>query len=292
MQKISKSLERTPSKKYSPTLYSVLLDQNKTIKDFMEDFAVAKIDLLGDQRFDFFLILDGHGGSEVSRFCKEIYPNYLKYFLENLSVKYSIEKALKDSVHKLVESLPEESKMNSGTTFCGILIDKNKKNYYTVNVGDSQAFSVLNKINGNNEKSFNIEKLTVDHDLKNQSEKERVLRHKGLTRERVGGQLMISRAIGDCNLIEYGLMSEPDVSCGKLQGLEYLLIGSDGVWDFIQENEIIECLKQSYKKGVHEICNKIMSFALEKSKDNLSLIVINIKPTKTIKSLKKPFISL
>ena len=49
----------------------------------MEDFTIVIEDLLGNNQFAFFCILDGHGGSMVSKYLKESYPIILKDKIKN-----------------------------------------------------------------------------------------------------------------------------------------------------------------------------------------------------------------
>ena len=51
--------------------YAVVEDQNLEMKKTMEDFTISEINLIGNSQFDLFVILDGHGGSEIASFYKK-----------------------------------------------------------------------------------------------------------------------------------------------------------------------------------------------------------------------------
>ena len=57
---------------------------------------------------------------------------------------------------------------------------------------------------------------------------------------------------------------------------KYIIVGSDGVWDVVNENDLIDIEKNT--NGVcKDFCEKIVNFAIQKgSKDNVSCIVIKI----------------
>ena len=189
-----------------------------------------------------------------------------------------------------------------------MLIDKLNKTYYTINIGDSRVYRVSqiqskdgpvsekskeNKIIKDQnptgffswfqkkstqkvEPKLNIEKLTVDHNLKNMFEKERIVKNNGLLRNRVGGQLILTRAIGDTGFYSSGLTSEPDITRRQFTNEKLLILGSDGVWDFIGEDELIDCIGQHSETDVEKIAKQIVDICLEDSKDNISLIVVRV----------------
>ena len=255
----------------------VVEDQNKSIKKSMEDFTISELDLTGNKQFSLFVILDGHGGHEIASFCKVNYPTLLRKALTKLSLDYSVKNAIKDSVAELVESLPSPQKNTSGTTFCGVLINNRSMDYYTINIGDSRAYRVIPIKSVNPKINCDLELLTTDHNLKNKTEKERIIKAEGLFSNRVGGQLMVTRSVGDCSLADYGVLAEPDVVCRKFKNERYLILGSDGIWDYIEIETVIEIFTKYSGKEISLIAKDVMKTALEKSVDNLSLILVSIK---------------
>lgn len=87
-----------------------------------------------------------------------------------------------------------------------------------------------------------------------QSERERVIAAGGEIFplqgiDRVQGQLAITRAIGDTDLKPY-ITSEPEIVSFELEGDEdFLIMGSDGLWDGVSEDvaasEVYNKLKEN-----------------------------------------------
>ena len=279
MKKIkSDVLDKSPP--FNWVSFAVVEEQNKDSKKSMEDFTIADINLTGNNRFGLFVILDGHGGQEVALYTKQNYPIILKKKLLQVSNKYTIPMALQDSIKKISKSLSEKSEFMSGSTFCGVLIDKVHKDYYTINVGDSRAFKAFPSSEGDTDLTFKLEPLTIEHKLTNQNEKDRILKFHHLIQNRLGGQILVTRALGDFGFAEYGLSDEPDINGFKLTNERFILIGSDGVWDFLELDEVIKCLKINETKGTSIIGQEIVKAAKMASIDNISLIVISIKQEK------------
>ena len=57
---------------------------------------------------------------------------------------------------------------------------------------------------------------------------------------RVGGNISVTRSFGDFNMREFGLISEPYINKILVNDNEknFLVLASDGVWDFIGEEEL------------------------------------------------------
>lgn len=77
-----------------------------------------------------------------------------------------------------------------------------------------------------------------------QSERQRIEENGGCVLEfpsgffRVNGRLAVSRAIGDHGFKDV-VISDPDIVCLPLNGNEdFLLMACDGLWDFVEEDEV------------------------------------------------------
>ena len=94
---------------------------------------------------------------------------------------------------------------------------------------------------------------------------------------RVNGTLSVSRAIGDAKEKKY-VIGEADVTEVDLDGTEdYLVLACDGVWDVVNGEELIDCVKKHFEEGGEkkDTAKAIVNFAIsEGSGDNLSVIVI------------------
>ena len=92
---------------------------------------------------------------------------------------------------------------------------------------------------------------------------------------RVFGNLMLTRAFGDYDLKQYGVICNPHISRNEINSEDkYIVIASDGVWDVINDEEIFKISKGC--KNAKEFCDLIVKNSAEKSLDNISCFVIRL----------------
>jgi serine/threonine protein phosphatase PrpC len=242
-------------------------DQNKSYRKEMEDKSCIKINIIEKEnhKISLFAIFDGHGGKLVSEY---LYNNYEKTLISILEKNnYNIEKSIKESFKEIdnnLEKIPNTKTIGSTATI--ILIDNNI--LYCANVGDSESYYISKD---------KIIKLTNLHNCKNKNEVERVKNSKGLIfGNRVFGMLNLTRSIGDFDFKIYGVINEPFIY--KVNLIEnyskYVILGSDGVWDVINDSDLIQ-IEKKYGSLCKNFCNKIVEEAINKgSQDNISCIVI------------------
>ena len=242
-------------------------DQNKSYRKEMEDKSYIKINIIEKEnhKISLFAIFDGHGGKLVSEY---LYNNYEKTLISILEKNnYNIEKSIKESFKEIdnnLEKIPNTKTIGSTATI--ILIDNNI--LYCANVGDSESYYISKD---------KIIKLTNLHNCKNKNEVERVINSKGLIfGNRVFGMLNLTRSIGDFDFKIYGVINEPFIY--KVNLIEnyskYVILGSDGVWDVINDSDLIQ-IEKKYGSLCKNFCNKIVEEAINKgSQDNISCIVI------------------
>lgn len=94
---------------------------------------------------------------------------------------------------------------------------------------------------------------------------------------RVNGNLSVSRAIGDVKDKKY-VIGEGDVSRTVMTGSEeYLVVACDGVWDVVDDQELVECIRNHLSKGNerHTTAKALVEFARsEGSGDNITAIIV------------------
>ncbi len=240
---------------------------NIEIRKQMEDFTYTNLNFhnKNNHNISLFAIYDGHNGKLVSEY---LYKNFDKILLSNLEkTNYQIRKSLIDSFQQInsnFEKNPEAK--NTGSTATVILIDNN--NLYCANVGDSQCYYISKE---------KIIKLTKVHNCNDLKEVERIKKKNGIIfQNRIFGCINLTRTIGDIEFKEYGVTCIPDISKEILSenNSKYIILGSDGVWDVIDENDIIN-IEKKYGNNCKDFCKKIIKTAIEKkSQDNISCIVI------------------
>ena len=227
---------------------------------------------------NFYAIMDGHGGSKVSHYLKEILP----LFFNDARVKYPLQKKYVVNVYDHIQTKLKETKFAQqcgSTSLVVIHFKSGNENYLNImNVGDCRA--VLCRGN------FAIP-LTKDHKPNMIEEKHRI--------EKLGGEikfdgydfrikdLSVSRAFGDVDSAPY-VSHRPDIFKYKLDKTDkFIVIGCDGLYDCLDNTEIINfvltmCYDPTITKRINQhinISKRLGDYAISKgSTDNVSVIVV------------------
>ena len=119
-------------------------------------------------------------------------------------------------------------------------------------------------------------RISYDDRANDKNEIERVKKMGGVIfGGRVFGNLMLTRAFGDYELKQYGVICNPHISKNEIDiDDKYIIIASDGVWDVMDENEIFGLSKEC--KNSKELFDLIVQNSLDKSLDNISCFVIRL----------------
>jgi len=260
-----KSTSSTIQNKNTPfTSFSYYEDKNLKYRQSMEDTGVTLPNLTNDYKTSLFGIFDGHGGNDVVKYIKDRIPEIIKKYINDLC---PIEKCFINSFNKIDEELKFYDSENTGSTATIVLIQDNK--IYCANVGDSRAYIIYNN---------SIKQITVDHKCSMPEEAERIMNAGGkITKNRVQGQLVLSRSLGDLYVKKYGVINLPDISVNKIDyNIRYVVIASDGIWDVVDEKTVLSMSKS--RKNAEEFCKDLVKLAIEKeTKDNVSCIVISFE---------------
>ena len=239
-------------------------DKNLKYRQSMEDIGIMIPDLTTDYKVSLFGIFDGHGGSDVVKFVKDRLPQLIKNYLNDLC---PVETAFKNAFKKVDQELKFFDSEYIGTTATLVLIKDNK--IYCANVGDSKAYIIYDKT---------YKQISSDHKCTIEDEKTRVLAEGGkIHKNRVMGQLILTRTLGDLYVKQYGVINTPDISVNEIgNSVKYVILASDGVWDVIDLDTIVGMGKAG--KNVGEFCEDIVKLSVQKgTKDNVSCIVISFQ---------------
>ena len=245
--------------------FSYQEDKNLKYRQSMEDIGVMLPDFIPEKKYSLFGIFDGHGGNDVVKYIKNRLPEIIKANITKNDNYDSIENNLTSSFHKIDEELKFYDSEHTGSTATILLFQDNI--VYCANVGDSTAFIIYDNF---------IKKIGIDHKCTDPKEEERILLSGGkITKNRVMGQLVLSRCLGDLYCKKYGVSNIPDISVNKLEGnVKYVVVASDGVWDVVKENELLQLSKN--RKNAEGFCKDLVKLAIDKdTKDNVSCIVIS-----------------
>lgn len=230
----------------------------------MEDIGVTLPNLTNDYNTSLFGIFDGHGGNDVVKYIKDRVPEIIKGYINDLC---PIEKCFMNSFNKIDEELKFYDSEYTGSTATIVLIKDNM--IYCANVGDSRAYIIYDN---------SIKQISVDHKCSIPSEAERIISMGGkITKNRVQGQLVLSRSLGDLYCKKYGVSNVPDISVNKIDyNIKYVVIASDGVWDVVDENTVLNMSKSN--KNADQFCKELVDLSIKKeTKDNVSCIVISFE---------------
>ena len=259
----------------------------------MEDFHCIKQALGKRYNLSYFAIFDGHGGKEVASFLSINLHHYLINELNNIQFGINDEENINNIIEciKLAfikidkDILANDNLANDvGSTATLIFIYYNNlndiENYNNenqnlertlicANIGDSSGY-LINK--------SNIKLITKHHKCEDASEVKRIRDQGGIVFQgRIFGKLILTRTLGDKEMKKYGVIPEPDFYIKKIENDDiFVIIGSDGIWDVINEGELFKIEKEK-KLSSEAFSKKIMDIAKERdTRDNSSCIVIKV----------------
>lgn len=247
--------------------YLNLTFASKSIKgrrNHMEDYFSNDT----NNKFSIFSIFDGHGGKSVSFYCAKNFNNYLK-----TNIKKNItNKEITELYYQFDKNFKKYNKV--GSTAVTVIFYNNF--LYFLNLGDSKAFL------------YNLEKDSILYETKTHKpsmgkEFDRIhdVGHVVID-NRINGCLNLSRAFGDFNL-KKSVISKPSIFRINLTKSKedlikkkyYIVIGSDGVFDYIDKKIIINILRNE-NDDLNYKCKKIIKdcYTIYNCKDNITLTLI------------------
>ena len=124
--------------------------------------------------------------------------------------------------------------------------------------------------------------MTTKHTPDVQDEKDRIQRAGGAVvwygTWRVNGLLSVSRSLGDINLRDV-VTAEPAVHhYTRSETDEFMVIGTDGLWDVVKYQEAVDFVRDSIRSGVcdrKDVAKLLMEEALNrKSSDNTTVVIV------------------
>ena len=239
-------------------------------KENNQDNYFIQKNFAGHKDYIYMSVCDGHGinGHHVSSFIKTILPVDMSENLKHRNILTETEKAheiIKETFiianDKLVEN-PNIDSIFSGSTCVSVIYTPEK--LICPNIGDSRA--VLARYDENKNKYIAID-LTRDHKPTELDERQRILENDGriqpfledgefvgperiwIKEEEVPG-LAMTRSFGDRVAATVGVISEPEIKEMKLDNNDkFMIIASDGIWEFISSQECIDIISTFYEKN-------------------------------------------
>ena len=285
-------------------------------KENNQDCSLIIEDVCGIKNYNIYSIMDGHGsnGHLVSNFIKDNiikYFNDISFYFKKIKPKEKssiiypenildlIYKKLKKNdyqkikdFYKEVDELLSSIEVHFDSNFSGstcIIIFQIGNKIISSNVGDSRALLIKE----------NKEIIELSHDQKpdNENEKKRIEEMGGIVSQcndlyddgKEGGPFRIwmkgcdypgiamSRSIGDKIAHSIGVINEPEIIEFNLDELsKFIILGSDGVFQHLNNNEINDIIFEEKEKIGENICKKIINKAINKFIENDEYVVDDI----------------
>ncbi|OMJ77981.1 hypothetical protein SteCoe_22302 [Stentor coeruleus] len=232
-----------------------------------------------------FAVCDGHGedGHEVSSLIKKKFPKILLRNLPenpsgNKEIYYEAIRKSYSEINNLVMNGNFDSEY-SGSTFVSVLIVGN--HVFCANVGDSRA--VLGRFN----ETWQAIDLSNDQKPNRKDESVRIIEKGGRIEANGTSDLLriwkacenspglaMTRSIGDAVAKEIGVICEPEIIDLRLLSTDkFIIIASDGVWDYINSLESVQIVSKAWKKGKSELCcETLLDEAVKRWRNNTESI--------------------
>ncbi|CAJ1972016.1 unnamed protein product [Sphenostylis stenocarpa] len=267
------------------------------------------------QMTHFFGVYDGHGGSQVAKYCQDRIHKALAEeieFVKEALISGSMKDGCQDQWKKVftncflkvdaevggkVNNEPVAPETVGSTAVVAVICSSH---IIVANCGDSRAVLCRGK---------EPMALSVDHKPNRDDEYARIEAAGGKVIQwnghRVFGVLAMSRSIGDRYLKPW-IIPEPEVMfLPRTKDDECLILASDGLWDVMTNEEVCDLARRRillwYKKNGFEqpssergegtdpaaqaAAEYLSNRALQKgSKDNITVTVIDLKPQRKYKS--------
>ena len=216
-------------------------------------------------------VCDGHGieGHFVSDFIKDALPYCMSENLKNTNILTETElthQIITETfidVNNMLISNENINSLFSGSTCVSVIYTPER--LIVPNIGDSRA--VLARYDSNS-KTYKAIDLSRDHKPTEKDESQRIYENDGriqpfteeggefvgpqrvwLKKEEVPG-LAMTRSFGDRVAATVGVISEPEIKEFDFdENDKFMIIASDGIWEFISSQECVNIVKDFYEKN-------------------------------------------
>jgi len=236
------------------------------------------------------MVADGHGG--IGDFVAERVSRTLPFFIDSAEcqallqenppkVDEVFEMAFARTQKDVVDTLGPifgNKLMFSGTTCICLLRQEGSKMLHMAWVGDSKA--ILMKPDGT------VVSMTEDHKPENIPERDRITsmgceiikcEHEDgvvLQKINIAGQnypaISFTRSFGDQCVKKLGVHAEPEIVHWDPKEEGFVLLASDGVWEFITEQEVGTFVGDAMKRGLspEQLLPLLVAFSQERWREN------------------------
>jgi len=244
------------------------------LKAYLPSALQGKID--PSEHVSYYAVFDGHTGTNAAEYAA---THLHELLVESSKYPDNLVQAFQEAFLTCDKNFVATSNKSGSTAICALI---KGEMLYVAWLGDSQATLVRDGV---------PVKITDSHKPNRADERARIETLGGSVRLwgrwRVSGQLSVSRSIGhgECEYKPF-ISAEPDVTSIEMNGSEeFLIFGSDGLWDTITPEEatdiVFDHLEEKKCDGgdIENISARLATLAKEKgSSDNITIIVVFLKP--------------
>lgn len=231
----------------------------------MEDFYETRISEVDGQMVAFFGVFDGHGGSRTAEYLKRnlfknlsSHPDFIK------DTRTAIIEVFKQTDADYINEEKGQQKDAGSTASTAVLLGDR---LLVANVGDSRVVA---------SRAGSAIPLSIDHKPDRSDERERIEQAGGFIlwagTWRVGGILAVSRAFGD-KLLKPFVVADPEIKEEELEGVDFIIIASDGLWNVISNEEAV-ALVQHNQDAEMASRNLIQEAFARGSSDNITCVIV------------------
>jgi len=262
-------------KKYSILSQAGLGDDGKPKTNQDSYLEIYKLYNINDANI--FGILDGHGVNGhlvsqcVSKYLTKFFNTNRKLTIadDSTEVYVTLHRDNFDFIKKAIQRAEKEISSNkidaslSGSTCCLVFQLGNK--LIISNVGDSRAIMV---------KNGEVKPISLDQKPTDEEEKKRIEKNGGEVRQleengkpvgpfRVFKKgldfpgIAMSRSVGDSYSTNLGVICEPEIKEEEIdENVQFIVIASDGIWEFLENKEVMEIVMPFYKSNDPDAASK------------------------------------
>lgn len=269
-------------------------EENGIHEKINQDRGCAVYPYNGQKNEALFIVLDGHGehGDKVSEFVmRQIVVSLEKDSKLNEDPINALKSAFVMTNTALL--VTQIQYMTSGCTCVAVYCKDNT--LYVANAGDSRAVMACEGADG----TYTAKDLSRDHKPDDADEMERILKWGGyvcpppepglsarvyLDPDFTMIGLAMARSIGDHAVKAVGVIPEPEVKTFEIESQDrFIIMASDGVWEFITSQEAVDIVQKSLHKGMHDACQDLIETAATRwqeeegdYRDDITAIVVKV----------------
>jgi len=275
-------------KKLQTDLWEIVQFDTQGKRASMEDYSYFKAPFNTASEASLLLsVFDGHAGNRCANFLVNSLPSELVKETSSNGLGIPSEEIFRKIFKSLDQMWLEsaamkEPKIEDGSTALCVALESNE--LIVANCGDCRAILC---------QAGQTIALTRDHRPTDETEQQRIVNQGGtVIGGRLQGQLAVSRAFGNYEFKESQILSsEPEVHHVSLNtDVEYLVVGSDGLYDHFTNEEVISFIKNGLMNNsntnLESIVKELVDEAIDRgSDDNITIMVVKFE--KAFKKLLK-----